>query len=177
MSVCVYQYLSALDSVTFEGPSGSYTMYKNFTIQAGDGIDFEFETDENTGERILIIKRINSAYEMADGVLHTVQDVVDRINTLLGHPVRQINGIPPDENGNININGGDCLAVESQPNALFLTNPCGTPCCTEASSDDVKDKLDFLEEAQTRLMECYTALNDNIINMQSKLTTLLNTES
>lgn len=48
---------------------------------------------------------------------------------VLTNPVRTLNGIQPNANGNIDINGAKCLNVEAATGVLSWDNPCSTPCC------------------------------------------------
>jgi hypothetical protein len=48
---------------------------------------------------------------------------------VLTNPVRTLNGIRPNVNGNIDINGAKCLNVEAATGVLSWDNPCSTPCC------------------------------------------------
>jgi hypothetical protein len=47
----------------------------------------------------------------------------------LFEPVRSINKIPADENGNIDIVGSKCLNIEPQTAMIAFSNPCSEPCC------------------------------------------------
>lgn len=173
MPLRVYFFEGALDSITFQGASGSWTMTKNFTLRAGEGIDFS--VDESGEEPVVIVSRKNTTEEeLASSGFSSVSAVVREIWNQFGNPIRTINGIVPDTNGNIDLKGADCIEVNIRQNSVNLSNPCGKPCCNEETSQDIRERLEFLEEAQKRVLECYNAINANIINMQSRLVTMLN---
>lgn len=174
IGVRVYFYRGTLDSVTFSGDNGSFTLNRNFTLQAGDGVDFSL--DESGDEPVVTIHRRSTQDEDFQNQFMTVDDVIAKIERSLGNPVRMINGVIPDSNGNINIEPGDCLDVEVNENTLNISNPCGSPCCGEALSSDLRSQLDFLQEAQARLLECYTALGNNISTLQARLVSLMNAD-
>lgn len=43
--------------------------------------------------------------------------------------IRTINGVPPDSNGNFNLDGGECLSVVVAAGSIELTDNCATSCC------------------------------------------------
>lgn len=58
-----------------------------------------------------------------------VEDCVCEGDAALGDPVRSINGVTPDETGNINITAGDCVQVEPTANGIRVADVCSKPCC------------------------------------------------
>lgn len=46
-----------------------------------------------------------------------------------GEPVRSINGVTPDENGNINLIAGECTQVDPAAGGVRLSDVCSYPCC------------------------------------------------
>lgn len=58
-----------------------------------------------------------------------VEDCVCEGDAALGDPVRSINGVTPDENGNINITSGDCTQVDPIANGVRISDICSKPCC------------------------------------------------
>lgn len=66
-------------------------------------------------------------------------DAIDGLNLIapdnceqlpkIGDPIRTINGIAPDGNGNFNLDGSDCVSVEGITNGLSIADECASSCC------------------------------------------------
>jgi len=56
-------------------------------------------------------------------------DNCDCQSAIIGPPIRQINGVSPDINGNIEIVGSDCIAFNTGNGSLSVANSCASPCC------------------------------------------------
>jgi len=68
----------------------------------------------------------------------------------LGDPIRTINGVGPDGNGNFSLLGSDCVEVENLTDGLRLKNPCSEPCCGCEEAETVTRALDaFGQQAAT----------------------------
>lgn len=75
-------------------------------------------------------------------------------------PIRTINGVTPDENGNIDLVGSSCIEVEPSRASVILTNPCSNPCCgceeVEALTDsliDLRHQVDNAENYASQLRD------------------------
>lgn len=166
IGVRVYECMAGLESVTFTSDSGSHAMRSDFTIQAGDGIDFIVN-----GSTINVV-RVPTAEEAASPMT-SIEATIGAIYRAMGTPIRTINGMAPDSDMNFTISGADCVALDKVASGIVLSNPCAQPCCDEASADDVNTSLSLLEEASKRLEAYYSALTDNINNMQARLSALI----
>ena len=166
IDVRVYMYDTGVKSMTFMNSSGSYVMYDDVTIAAGDGIDFQVN-----GNTVTVI-RVPTEEETSGG-LTSVNDVLGKLYQELGSPIRLINGLAPDDNGNFVLDGGDCVDVTNRTGGVIISNPCAQPCCDDTSVGDVRASLDLLEDAQKRLEAYYEALTININAMQSRLASLI----
>lgn len=58
-----------------------------------------------------------------------VEECVCEGDAALGDPVRSINGVTPDANGNINLMAGECTQVDPVVNGVRLSDVCSKPCC------------------------------------------------
>lgn len=47
----------------------------------------------------------------------------------VGPPIRFINGVPPDQDGNLKIQGNPCIRLEATEGGLRIVETCATPCC------------------------------------------------
>lgn len=168
ISVRVYMYTQGLDSVTFISGANAITLRDNFTIEAGDGIDIRWDSVTNA----IILTRGLTAEEKRSPY-KSVNDILRDIYQLLGGPIRMINGISPDTDGNFIIDGADCVDVTDTRSGIIISNPCSQPCCNDTSTQDIANALNFLKEAEARLETYYKALTVNLDTMQSRLASLI----
>lgn len=162
----VNKYSTGLSHVTFRTTSGDVTLYNDFTIVAGDGVDIK------VGNNVVEISRVPTEEETNSGITN-INQAITFLQGLIGNPIRAINGLPPDTDGNIDIQGGDCIRLESAEAGLRMSNTCSSPCCSDATAADVKANLDRLQDAQNRLMSYYEVLTSNINAMQARLASMI----
>lgn len=168
LSTLIHVYSTGLESIKFVDRNNSpiATWVDDFTLQAGDGI--RFDVSGNT----LIISRIPTDAE-ANAEFTNVEQVLQKIEELLGNPITSINNIAPS-GGNINITGGDCTKVTASGGAgIVIDNTCSIPCCKSSDTADVAAALQSLEDAKTRMLNYFTAITTNINSMQSRLSSLI----
>lgn len=68
----------------------------------------------------------------------------------LAPPIRNINGVRPDDEGRIDLVGTDCLNITSEGNKIVLSDSCAKPCCGCSSLEPiVRDMERFGEKATT----------------------------
>ena len=171
LSVRVHVTSFGLHQVIADDTYGGVTAFTNdFVLTAGPGIRFTTTTDGN-GNVNLVVER--EATASGSGGPQSVEDVVNAVLSMLGTPIRRINGIAPDDNGTFTIGNGDCTQVTPMGNGVAIANPCSTPCCSDASPSDVQTALNVLKEAEARLLEYYTGMAANINDMQSRLAALI----
>lgn len=151
-----------LDSVSFIDVTGEvFKFHDDVVLKAGSGVDFDVNEDENT---VTI-----SDTTVIDG---DVDGLVSGVLARLGDPVRSINGVGPDEDGNVLIRGGDCTEVVVG-NGLRINNVCAKPCCGDVNREQLENALASLETAQARLLAYYQALTNNVNAIQARLASLL----
>lgn len=177
IGIRMFCYDTGLDSVTFiDADNNSTTLYKDFTIKAGDGIDFEISTTPG-GEPVVRIVRVPTAKESANSYTD-IDSVISAVLANLGQPILRVNGIAPSATGNITIEGGDCVSVRTQGNSITISNPCSKPCCQDTTTtDDISSSLELLESAQQRLQGYYETINNNINMIQARLASLISSRS
>lgn len=172
LSVRVHVTDFGLHHIEADDSYGGVTTFTNdFVIKAGPGIKFT-TTDDGAGNVSLVVERI-ATVEGGSSQPQSVEDVVNAVLSMIGTPIRRINGIAPDENGTFTIGGGDCTKVEPASNGVSIHNPCSTPCCSDATPSDVQAAMTVLKEAEARLLEYYTSLSANVNDMQSRLAALI----
>lgn len=168
MPTLVHVYSMGLERINFINADGTpiASWTDDFTLQAGDGIDFS--TD---GDNVLVISRTATAAE-TEAEYQNINQVVAKLKELIGTPITSINGALPS-GGDISIIGGDCTKVDSVGAGIVISNPCSVPCCSSSDISDVAAALQSLEDAKTRLMNYYTAITTNINAIQSRLSSLI----
>lgn len=67
----------------------------------------------------------------------------------LAPPIRTINGITPDNNGNFTLLGDDCVELQSIANGIRLLDICSAPCCGCDELEALTDELEILGNAKT----------------------------
>jgi len=92
--------------------------------------------------------------------------------TTLGQPITTINGVAPDNTGNINLVGSDCLTITaSGQNALNLQDNCAKPCCGCSELDVIATDLASLG-SQIKTMDAFSQrLSAMIMNLQTNVMT------
>ena len=73
-------------------------------------------------------------------------------------PIRSINGVIPDQAGNINLYGTSCLSIAAGQYNLTLSDTCSKPCCgcqelnvLTSTLDNMNTQMLILENAAARL--------------------------
>ena len=91
-----------------------------------------------------------------------------------GVPIRTVNGIAPDSNGNFTLTGADCTSVATAEasNALAIHNTCAKPCCDKSTLTPVYQTLADQNLAFATLDKYYESLTVAINTLQSKLSAL-----
>jgi hypothetical protein len=160
-----------IESVTIINKDGVVIqkVTNDLVIEGGDGINLRL--DESVYPPVLIIEAQEDEDTDIDQVT-SVDDVVNRVMEEIGTPITSINGILPAENGNITITGKSCTEVTSGNASIYISNPCAVPCCPE-STYEVLPALNTLQEASSRLIQYFEAMNITINSMQSRLAALI----
>ena len=138
------------------------------TLQAGEGIQFQFQGD-NT-----IKVSIERGYlqQIASG---SVSDYVINQGGSIGTPVRSINGILPDSSGNITLSAVDCVQLGGVQHGITINNPCAKPCCstTDTSMTRLDTSIELLKEEHKLLRQYYINMSNVVNYMQANLSTLM----
>lgn len=104
-------------------------------IRAGQNIRIEHEGDDVI--RIDAVGNLNLSEE-------------DQCDTVikLGPPIRSINGIPPDADGNFTIDGSECINIDGTSNGIQVRDTCSKSCC---GCDELQSLVAGLKELQAQL--------------------------
>ena len=87
-----------------------------------------------------------------------------------GSPIKSINGVIPDSNGNINLVGDTCITTGTAQYAVVINDSCGAPCagCSEIAT--LTTRLAGLESTLLNLRDYTTNLQTSL----TQLNTLIN---
>lgn len=87
----------------------------------------------------------------------------------VGPPIRTINGVEPDAQGNFYFINNDCTTFDAIEYGLLMKDTCGKPClgCSEIST--LTDRLILVENDLLKLRDYVTGLNSSIDQLNTTL--------
>jgi hypothetical protein len=77
----------------------------------------------------------------------------------VGPPITTINGIRPRPDGDFELVGNQCLAIDPMGNGLRLRDTCSSPCCGCDELERITRELEFLGNAEATLQGFVTRLD------------------
>lgn len=80
-------------------------------------------------------------------------------------PIKSINGVVPDDQGNLNLLGGKCFNITPQQFGLLFENPCSTPCCGPEALEQVVQQLEAFGSKATTLENFIVRLESEVTQM------------
>lgn len=90
-------------------------------------------------------------------------------------PIRTISRVRPGPDGNLQLNGSDCVEIEPIANGLRIRNTCSEPCCGCEQLDVITAALERFGQQATTLENFLTSLEASVTQMnQSVLASKLN---
>lgn len=133
---------------------------------AGQGISF---TVQNNTVKISV-DQIALQNKWNDIVTTYFSDNYDQPLT----PIKTINGLQPDANGNITITGLECVQVSNLSHGISIKNTCARPCCTvDSSLQNLQASLKVMQQEQQILRDYYINMSTVVNYMQANLSTLM----
>lgn len=163
--VCV-QSAAGLDALVVNGKSIQGVV----KFRAGNGI----KLDTHQSDSVTVIDISIDSDSLYTGA-STVQQAVQQIKAALGNPVLAINGVTPNQSGQLTIAGLDCVRLDVSANntAITISNPCSKPCCGTVYSDAIKSQIDVIKQEQAILRDYFIQQSNNINYMQANLATVI----
>ncbi len=144
---CIRPMLRAVTSLQVQTAGGySERMYGDIVLVAGSNI--EIDVLEQSATRNVI--RISALNDKSYTQQCVYADNKDR------REVTAINGVTAAENGNITIQGTDCVSVTGGGNAIYLKDTCAQPCCGCPELTSLAAQIDRLADGKATL-EAFTA--------------------
>jgi hypothetical protein len=80
-------------------------------------------------------------------------------------PIRTINGIPPDSNGNFQFLGNQCLDIVEGDHILEFQDSCSQPCCGCKELEAVTQALEAFGDRATTLENFLVSLEARVTQM------------
>lgn len=86
-----------------------------------------------------------------------------------GEPIRTIDGVSPDREGNLELVGTNCLRVEPFAGGLRLVDKCAEPCCGNTEIDELAAQIVKFGDALTTLSALADRLDSAIASMNNTI--------
>ena len=132
---CVRPQVSPLTGIQIsDGNSTSKVLRNDVRIRSGENI--RLRTTSEGSRSVVYIDAIDTS-DLRDSC-----GCGDEIGTA----IRSLGVVRPDIDGNININGDECLELSEGKHSLSLTNPCSRPCCGCETAESLTATLKPLAE-------------------------------
>lgn len=96
-----------------------------------------------------------------------LNEVCECDESVSSQPIRTINLIAPDANGNINISGSECLEVSPITHGILLKDTCAAPCCGCTELEALTEELAKLDEGARAVRDFLSPLQNAINNFNS----------
>lgn len=149
---------------------GDTLLTGDVTIEAGQGIEFEI-----TGNTVTVT---NTKYSLSGGTIYSDAELVQAALSVYGLPIRSINGVCPDSNGNINIvvptaedssNYYVSVTSSDQQSGALVISIAKNPCIAEDTVATLMDNIEQLNFRASRLDAGITALDNQLNNISIQL--------
>lgn len=137
---CIRPMIKTISSISVYTDSFSKgeTFYGDIIFRAGANMDIRVSKNEDNNS-VIVFSAIDGS-----GFTENCVCAVDKERT----PIKTINGVEADKDGNIQIVGSTestCLSISSEGNSIVLEDTCSVPCCgcaeLDALYDNVKDVI------------------------------------
>ena len=84
-------------------------------------------------------------------------------------PIRTINGISPDVNGNFGIQGSACMTFTGSTGLLSITDNCSQACCSCTELEWITDRLTLLVSQNADLQNQFSQMTNQITDFQTNV--------
>lgn len=84
-------------------------------------------------------------------------------------PIRSINGVFPDANGNFSLSALDCTELRAVSNGIVINDRCTEPCCGCEQLESIRDGLQAVENTYNALQEAAEQLRSRLDNLSHGL--------
>ncbi len=140
-----------IKSVSVETENGIVKLTgPNITIKAGNHIKLTVTKEDN-----------QDIIEISDTDLSDTEIAKLTLGT-----VKTLNGIEPDDSGNISLVAGECLYIENDANshALYLSETCADPCCGCEELNTIQDKTNEFTTVINTINALMLAISNKLLS-------------
>lgn len=141
----------------------------SLTVRTSDGREFRltgqvvFAAGENT---TISIVGSTLKVNVAGGVVYDNRfgcntDLSGRV------PVMSINGVLPDNSGNIDLIGTNCVAVTPGDHGVTISDTCSKPCCGCEELDAIKTGEDSLKASLNSVLSFLIGVESKVSSLES----------
>lgn len=147
---------------------GETVLTGDINIKSGDGVILSVDTSTNT---ITVNRDASNDKELAD----PAKALMDKFIEKYGQPIISVNGIKPNNTGNIELLPTDCLMIETdyEHSTVSLYNPCGTTCASEQFMEDTYTRIDDLNKNYKTLSDFYMSVSNTLAQMAARVSAVL----
>jgi hypothetical protein len=154
---CIRPMVQGVSSITISNGGGDQSAPITGDVTFIAGANIQFAISPGTGGGSLRIDAIDtSGFSTVDPCAADVSPPP---------PIRTINMIPADANGDFTLQAGDCVSITKLTNGLKLEDNCSQPCCGCVELDAVMAQLQHLANEVPSLRGLVNKLNSEITNM------------
>jgi hypothetical protein len=162
---CLFVSIPALKSVElYSGGSLLHIANDVLRLKAGKNIRLSYVDGEDPNNKAIKIDAIAGLNLDAD------EDSCSNNNFITKTPIKTINGIPPDEFGNFNIIGSDCIDIKEEPNGVSIHDMCSESCCGCDELDTLVSALEQLRAQEESIRTIINSIEAQQSALISKLT-------
>lgn len=142
------------------------------TIQEGDGVTLSYNAGTNT-------ITINAATTEESSPITSNSGLLDAVTERFGEPVTSINGVTPDNTGNVEIAAVDCLEVTTDMagHSVTFSNPCGSACASDEFLAETYRRIAEINKNYATLVNLYQSVSGALSQMSSRVAAVFQTET
>ncbi len=170
--------LSTLPSGDFSFDISSTELLMRVFTPASLGVNYLSFSDSKANKVTLtgyVTVKAESNLQFRDGGDTVIMDAgenlgLNKICDDSGIPIKTINGVKPDSEGNFYLLPGDCVSMENVEYGILLKDSCGKPCVGCNEIGELTNRLISLESELLKIRD-YVNNTQGVIN---QLTNLIN---
>jgi hypothetical protein len=148
-------------------------IYKGkIALKEGSGVRLTPSYDADNNRTIITISADVGNLTDVDIPLTNDASILANLTALYGTPIVNINGVPPDSDGNFTLQPIDCTTLTSIGTGLSIENPCSLPCCDKSVLDDAYTSIAELNLRYARMEGYYQSIGRNVNELQSRMIAL-----
>jgi len=141
------------------GEDVSAALSGDIVLVAGNNV--RFRLGEVSGDPAIIVDAVTGANYQEECECTDINE--------LSPPIRSINGVAPDESGNLTLQGSDCLSLNGGTAKITLEDTCSDPCCGCAELEVITDTFAAVQNQVQTLQNTADRLNEVIITTRTNL--------